>query len=314
VKNISVAMATYNGEKYLQEQMESILSQTMMPHEIIICDDVSNDSTVTILHRYKTTYPGLIKVFENKERLGFIKNFEKAINLCSGDYIVLSDQDDVWLPGKIETLYQNIGDNLLIHSRYTLIDSAGKEIGASRYYNKLNETFFELIWENTVTGCTAMFHKSILSFFSAFPDYIPHDYWLALVAGYNNALGYTNIPLVKYRRHETNVLNKTQTQRRDGFFTRCFNLKFLLKRRNDVLEHLYKHFSILRQNLPKESLEKYPVFEPFCAFLDIYHYRRKRFSIKAHYKYIKYYKYIYRTDAPSFIGSCLRLLTAFIIY
>ena len=108
---ISIAMATYNGEKYLAEQLDSILAQTVQDFELIVCDDCSSDSTAEILSRYAEK-DSRIKIFVNEKNLGFVKNFEKAVSLCSGEYIALSDQDDVWFAGHLEILLRNIKDKI----------------------------------------------------------------------------------------------------------------------------------------------------------------------------------------------------------
>ena len=106
---ISIAMATYNGEKYLREQLDSILSQTITDWELIVCDDCSKDTTVGILKSYQRK-DGRVKIFVNEKNLGFKKNFEKAIGLCSGDYIALADQDDIWHDNHLEVLLGLIGE------------------------------------------------------------------------------------------------------------------------------------------------------------------------------------------------------------
>lgn len=106
---ISIAMATYNGEKYLREQLDSILAQTVQDFELVVCDDCSTDSTVRILEEY-VEKDARIKIFCNEQNLGFVKNFEKAISLCQGECIALSDQDDVWLPEHLQVLLENIGE------------------------------------------------------------------------------------------------------------------------------------------------------------------------------------------------------------
>ena len=100
---ISVAMATYNGEKFIREQLDSILAQTITDWELIVCDDVSTDSTIAILEEYANK-DGRIQIHKNKVNLGFKRNFEKAISLCSGDYIALCDQDDIWKHDKVEKM------------------------------------------------------------------------------------------------------------------------------------------------------------------------------------------------------------------
>ena len=106
---ISIAMATYNGEKYLREQIDSILNQTIQDFELIVCDDCSTDTTWNILQDYQSQ-DRRIKCYRNEENLGFKKNFEKAIGLCTGEYIALSDQDDIWLPEHLEKLVNIIGN------------------------------------------------------------------------------------------------------------------------------------------------------------------------------------------------------------
>ena len=105
---VSIALATYNGEKYLREQLDSILSQSIQDFELVACDDCSTDSTLKILNEYAEK-DFRVKVFTNEKNLGFKKNFEKAIFLCSGDYIALSDQDDIWTENHLQVLLENIG-------------------------------------------------------------------------------------------------------------------------------------------------------------------------------------------------------------
>ena len=101
---ISVAMAAYNGESYLSEQIESILRQTFPVAEIVVCDDCSTDNTFPILKRYSERFPSLFRVFRNEKRVGVSCNFERAVSLTTGDIVFLSDQDDVWLPEKVERM------------------------------------------------------------------------------------------------------------------------------------------------------------------------------------------------------------------
>ena len=124
---VSIALCTFNGAKYLSEQVESILNQTYTNLEIIICDDCSSDDTPDIISKYLSK-DRRIKMFVNTTNLGCNKNFEKAISLTSGEYIAISDQDDIWEPYKIEELVNNIGDNWLIFSNSSLIDTDGHEL------------------------------------------------------------------------------------------------------------------------------------------------------------------------------------------
>ena len=118
---VSIALATYNGEKYLREQLDSILSQSIQDFELVACDDCSTDSTLKILNEYAEK-DFRVKVFTNEKNLGFKKNFEKAIFLCSGDYIALSDQDDIWTENHLQVLLENIGNNDLVGANAFLCD------------------------------------------------------------------------------------------------------------------------------------------------------------------------------------------------
>lgn len=109
---LSVAMCTYNGEEYLWEQLLSIAEQTRLPDELIVCDDSSTDTTLQILNEFQKMAPFSVRIYCNEAKLGPSKNFEKAITLCSGDVIALSDQDDVWLPRKLERLEKLLEDHL----------------------------------------------------------------------------------------------------------------------------------------------------------------------------------------------------------
>lgn len=125
---ISIAMATYNGEKYLRKQIDSILDQTIQDFELIVCDDCSTDTTWNILLMYQLQ-DSRIKCYRNEENLGFKKNFEKAIGLCSGEYIALSDQDDIWTEKHLQVLVENLGERDLIGANAFLCDKNAKPIG-----------------------------------------------------------------------------------------------------------------------------------------------------------------------------------------
>ena len=129
---ISVAMATYNGEKYIVEQLDSILNQTMPVDEIIIFDDKSTDLTLNILKKYQDDR---IKIYVNNENVGYIENFYRAINSCKGDYIFLADQDDVWESNKVE-LCMNVMDDedtMLVTSGFKLIDGKGEKLSNNSF-------------------------------------------------------------------------------------------------------------------------------------------------------------------------------------
>src|SRR5213080_381833 len=98
---LSVALCTYNGAAYLGEQLDSIVAQSRPPDELVVCDDGSTDETVEVLETFLAEAPFPVRLQRNEANLGFVKNFEQAISLCTGDFVALSDQDDVWMPGKL---------------------------------------------------------------------------------------------------------------------------------------------------------------------------------------------------------------------
>lgn len=215
MKLVSIAMTTYNGQKYLREQLDSIFAQTYKNIELVISDDASLDNTVEILEEYKKKYK--IKYSVNKANLGFIKNFEKTISLCHGDYIALADQDDIWMPDKIRTLVDEIGDNTLICSDASLIDADGRIFAQSlKKYTNIHAVSGNpvglLIFRNFVTGCTSMFRKELLEKAMPIPDGTgSHDWWFALVASKLNGIKYLNRQLVLYRQHEMNDIGASKS-------------------------------------------------------------------------------------------------------
>lgn len=208
---LSIALATYNGATYLEPQLESIYAQSVPDFEVIAADDASTDATADILERYSRTHG--LRYVVNTRRLGFIKNFEKAISLCSGAYIALSDQDDVWLPHKLERLLKEIGDRSLICSDVKLMDAQGRILAdsldkrlhtpvpddANQYYS---EVFF-----NCVRSCTTLFKRELLSKAMPVPSgALSHDWWLGVCATQLNGFKYLDEPLVLYRSHPGNAV------------------------------------------------------------------------------------------------------------
>lgn len=212
---VSIALCTYNGEKYLVEQLESIINQTYNSIEIIIVDDGSSDGTLDILQSYAKKYDNL-KVYKNEFNLGYIKNFEKAINLCTGDYIALSDQDDIWELNKIEIMIESIGDHLLLYHDSTFISENGQTMNRKmsdirKFYAGNDSRIFLL--ENCVSGHAILFNKELCKFFTSFPENIFHDWWLVYIASNNGKVGFINNCLVKYRQHfdaNTNILRENR--------------------------------------------------------------------------------------------------------
>lgn len=220
---ISIALATYNGEMFLPQQLDSILLQSYTNLEIIICDDRSTDSTRDILNHYAQN-DQRIQLFFNETTLGLVKNFEKALSLCSGEYIALSDQDDIWEKGKIQSLIRHIGNASLIHSDAILID-ATEVVFASSYshysHKILYKDIFSYLLGNNVTGCTSLFSRQLLELALPFPKGIfVHDWWLALCAYKHEGIVYCNQPLIRYRQHANNQIGAANSTRIHPFEAR----------------------------------------------------------------------------------------------
>ena len=136
---ISIAMATYNGEKFLEQQLQSLSKQTRLPAELVVCDDASGDATVDIVTRFSKTAPFPVKLVVNEQRLGWRGNFLKAASLCTSEYIAFCDQDDIWLPEKLAVVQAHLEKDrpTLLQHGYRMIDSAGAVISGPLTYEHL---------------------------------------------------------------------------------------------------------------------------------------------------------------------------------
>lgn len=215
---VSVALCTYNGEKYLRPQLDSILNQSVLPDEIIVCDDISKDVTVQILEEYRKKYLQ-IKLFVNQENLGFIKNFEKAITLCTQDIIVICDQDDVWEKDKISTILSYFEENKnsegvfhdmnLIKSN-EIIDSYlnWKDITYREIQNSIADHYFfgTIINKGSfILGCSLALRKSAIKKYNIINYPFAHDLFIAQKLSAHNALGFIPRKLFSYRLHDHQV-------------------------------------------------------------------------------------------------------------
>jgi glycosyltransferase involved in cell wall biosynthesis len=207
---ISIVLGAYSGEKYLKEQINSILEQTYTNIELVVVDDCSTDNTPAILSTFADKYEN-VHVYFNEKNIGFVRNFEKAVKYAQGEFIAFADQDDIWLPEKIQRLVDNIGDNVLIYSDSAYIDGSGRLMGKklSDYRNwikgkNLYAVDSDSIW---VTGHAMLFRRELLDLALPFPfsSYISHDVWLAYIAMLKGTITFIPEVLVLYRQHGNNV-------------------------------------------------------------------------------------------------------------
>lgn len=209
---VSVCIATYNGERYLREQLSSILSQIGENDEVIISDDGSTDGTLEVLNSYSTDKR--IKLFNNTKK-GFVHNFENALNNAKGDYIFLCDQDDVWLPGKVEKCVNLLQENIIVNHNSTLVNSDGESLGTNFFsHHKSKKGYFNNLIRNSYCGCCMAFRRELLKYILPFPQRIAsHDIWIGLVAEKRGKTAFCDEPLILYRRHGLNVSSTSEKTR-----------------------------------------------------------------------------------------------------
>lgn len=213
---VSIALCTYNGEKYLEEQLDSLIGQTYPNLEIIVVDDCSKDQTLSILKDYAERFPRL-SIFQNESNLGYIKNFEKAILLCKGDFIALSDQDDIWSIHKIELQMDAVGNSLLIYHDSEFIDQQGMPLHKkmSDLINMIQgDNFKPLLFFNSVSGHACLFSRELIQHTLPFPKGLFHDRWLAFAATNLGEIKYLDRALVNYRQHENSDTNILKLERK----------------------------------------------------------------------------------------------------
>lgn len=218
---ISIAMATYNGEKYIQRQLETIWEQSLPADEIIICDDGSKDQTVEIIKKFiEEKQTDRIFVIKNEENLGYVKNFYKAISLTKGEYIFLADQDDEWHPNKIERTLQVLKDEkaTVVCTNCCLIDSESRAIlndscfDRTPFINRVSQTvspisFFELVIDNIAQGCTYCFTQEVKNaYLRVNSNHLIHDHQIMFVAALLGKACFLNEALIDYRLHGNNVV------------------------------------------------------------------------------------------------------------
>ena len=205
VMKISIAMAAYNGASYLKEQLDSLVAQTRQPDELVVCDDGSSDETVAILTDFAKQAPFDVYLHCNPENLGYARNFGKALSLCTGDLVFLSDQDDVWFPKKIETIV-NLAEldavNQVFMNDAELVYADLRPTGLSKLGQIRTAGMSERAF---VMGCCAAIKSEFLKDALPIPDgYDAHDAWIVDMA---DGLGKRRViekSLQYYRRHGDN--------------------------------------------------------------------------------------------------------------
>ena len=200
--NISVCMTVYNGAEFIRQQIQSVLDELTGDDELIIHDDLSTDETVKVVAEFVADRR--VKFRKNEKKLGVVKNFERTLQEARGDYVFLCDQDDIWLPGKVDACINALKVHTLVVTDCVVVD---------QNLNVISPSFFELrhsgpgvlknICKNTFLGCCMAFRRELLDIGLPIPSKMPmHDMWLGLLAQINGSVIFIDQKLSLYRRHQ----------------------------------------------------------------------------------------------------------------
>lgn len=300
---ISVAMTTFNGEKYIEKQIESIIHQSLPVDEIIVCDDGSTDHTVELLKKYDVT---LVQNFQN---LGYKLNFKQAMEKCNGDYIFLCDQDDIWEKDKVKDMMHIMESHKNIHvlaSSFTYIDgqdqmiltTLNKGYSNNNLYNKevakndlVSVLTDEFIYGNYFQGCALVMDKQTRDFVvHHFDDRLPHDWIISLYASIDGGMYFYNKSEFKYRIHSDNsigvsTLNQSATQH----VNRAYQFEERYQKARDALYVL----DVLKSNCIEyymQNEKKFNAIESFMEHHVSYLKNKKFFGLLGQNRYVFYKK------------------------
>ena len=229
---VSVALCTHNGERFILEQLRSILRQTELPTQIVLSDDASTDATVALVQREVDDHLGdpiELVVLRNEPALGVTANFAQAVAACTGELVALSDQDDSWLPDRVETMVDSFladASLTLLFSDAQLVDGAGEPLRDTLFASirftageqrevHAGEALTTLLRRNVVTGATVMFRRSLLEAALPFPSSWVHDEWLAIIAAITGRVDFLPLQLIEYRQHGGNQIGARKPTLRD---------------------------------------------------------------------------------------------------
>ena len=226
---VSIAMATYNGEKYLAEQLDSLVNQTYPSIEIVITDDHSKDSTVSIIQSYQKRYT-FIRLFAKEQNSGVTGSFENSVIESKGDFIAFCDQDDIWDLDKVSILVNEINQEDAVYSNSILVNKKG-ELLHRDFKTMMNlQSYYSgapFLLANCVPGHTILMKTGFAKKILPFPRHIYFDNWISFCAAANNGIRYIDKGLVKYRQHEDNTIGvaKLRGKKKRETSQQLFNYK-----------------------------------------------------------------------------------------
>lgn len=270
-----IIVATYNGENYLQQQLMSLLNQTVLPEHIFIRDDLSNDKTIAIIEDFANSAHVPVVFLKPDRNLGYIKNFEVLSKKALADIIFFCDQDDIWLSNKAELIIQEFktnpeckmifSDAYLVDEKLDMISTLWHSIGFKPKREECNLS--RVISDNFVTGATIAIERNYLLSLLPFPDNIIHDYWLAVNSIVDNNIFYIEEKLILYRQHQFNQIGV----KNKGFLSKAFNYYSkakVLDRMNYGKNKLLLIRELLRRRPELTCNDTIVEYVLYCSFLN----------------------------------------------
>lgn len=271
MEQIDILLATYNGEKYLKEQIDSILNQTYSNIRLIISDDCSKDNTREILREYEKK-DNRIKVYFQEKNLGYVKNFEFLLGKIQNEIYALSDQDDIWLPQKVEHTYNKLKETnsdlvftdleVVDEKLNTLYPSFNDYMKLTRKIKKYKKDYRLQYLYNCVTGCTLMSKKKFVEMMLPLPiesKYAIHDTWIASTVVNNGKVEYLEEKTIKYRQHGNNQIGTEKVSH--GFKTLEEVRALFLEVKLGLFETYVKNDKIFNEKLKKQNKQALEYFQ-----------------------------------------------------
>jgi len=284
LQTLSIALCTYNGSKFLREQLQSLVNQTLAPFEVVITDDCSTDDTISIIKEFSNVLN--IHVFANPSTLRVTKNFEKAISLCRGDIILMCDQDDIWHADKLAKIDAHFRENssqLAVFCDADLIDESRKSLGKNfwsivRFHHTQIQQFKAgngveiLLAGNRSAGCMMAFRRELMDKIIPFPTHIPlmiHDNWITIVAAMLDKIGLIEERLNSYRQHS---LQQIGTHAKETGKTVSLKERFSRPRNEKLAPFLEKrdYFCVLKDALLERIDSDNHNFKHFDKIINYY--------------------------------------------
>lgn len=296
---VSVALTVYNGEKYLRQQVESILNQTVADIELVMCDDCSTDGSWKVMEQLAAE-DSRIRIYRNESNLGFKDNFGKAIRKCRGEYIALSDCDDIWEPDHLETLLGIIGNKALACGNSAFVDADGIPTGATLRHQEaldwvpdddMKKLLSIILFRNPYQGATMLLKRSFVNMALPIPHEMRyHDTWFASLACFCGGISYTGQCLMKYRRTETSITG--MRSKRKSKLYRFLHLRFD-DDRLDILHCIEQRLDGRLNHKQRRAISQ------LRNILNLYN--KNHHDIRVRLYEILHYKSIYSCDATHWI-------------